>query len=428
MIETHKYTAQLNALKSEYVHIPKLRFSNTHETQFQKNRRESFLELDHALLLFGAIVYLAFIFSDMAVLPAEYIAFVATGRVIISLVMFTSYYMVKHAKHPWFQRYIFELIAFILFIVAAHVSITSYFLPQPYHMIFMLGIVQIYIVAPALLKPDSKLCMLTLVSMLALTAIVLFLADKPDISTNSLDINEIFNQFPLIYTSFLAGLVVVSGYLAYTFEKMLRKNWLDNEITELKSTHLETVSKQLLTLSHEDPLTQLANRRYFQEMLTTELQRALRSKEPLSLLMLDLDQFKSFNDAYGHQAGDDCLKRISHCLKDQCSRSTDLPARYGGEEFVVLLPNTDADGALFIANNIRHAIEKLRITHEASSFGVVTISIGVTTLDAGKTATIDTLIQRADQALYTAKNNGRNQTEMYTPEEPEPELPDELSM
>lgn len=413
MLNNTNYSSQLNALQREYPRLHNLRFSPDFEQQFQKNRLDSFLEMDHYLLLVGALVYLSFIITDMIVLPPETVFFVSLGRVIISLIMFVLYYLVKHVQHGWFRLHIFETVAFLLFLVCAHVAISSYFLPEPYHILFMLGIVQVYIVAPALLKPNSRLCSITLLCMLILSTATMFLTDRPPLNTNNAEINAIFNQFPLTYSIFLAGIVVVSSYLTYTFEKVLRKNWLDNQVTELKSSHLEVVSSQLLTLSHEDPLTELSNRRHFQTSLTTELQRARRSEEPLSLLMLDIDNFKAFNDTYGHQAGDRCLKKIADCLKQQNSRSTDLAARYGGEEFVIMLPNTDDSGARFIANNIRSAIEKLRITHDASSFGVVTASIGVTTLESGDSASIDTLIHRADHALYDAKHNGKNAVSVF---------------
>ena len=157
-----------------------------------------------------------------------------------------------------------------------------------------------------------------------------------------------------------------------------------------------------------DGLTGLANRRTFDAALTSEARRAARTGIPLSLLMMDIDHFKMFNDSYGHQHGDECLKRVAEAIGDVARRSGDVVARYGGEEFAVILPNTALAAAEVIADRIRRAVESLRIVHRSSaSSAVVTMSIGGATTVA-QDIDAAALVSAADQALYGAKRSGRN--------------------
>ena len=164
----------------------------------------------------------------------------------------------------------------------------------------------------------------------------------------------------------------------------------------------------LATLASRDGLTGLANRRTFDETLVAEVRRASRAEAPLSLLMIDVDCFKSFNDAYGHQHGDVCLRAVAAAIEGAVKRAGDTVARYGGEEFSVILPDTDLSGAAIIAERIRHAVEELGLEHRASTSGaVVTVSLGATTAERdGLNA--DELVKAADSALYRSKRAGRN--------------------
>jgi diguanylate cyclase (GGDEF)-like protein/PAS domain S-box-containing protein len=160
-----------------------------------------------------------------------------------------------------------------------------------------------------------------------------------------------------------------------------------------------------------DGLTQIANRRKFDLHLEQEWQRLSRDRIPLSLIMCDVDHFKAYNDCYGHQAGDDCLKKIARLLKRAVKRPADLVARYGGEEFALILPNTSSDGATRLAETIGAKIRALKIPHEASSIHhYVTLSLGVATRIPESQTFSHTLIAAADRALYRAKNEGRDRT------------------
>lgn len=164
-------------------------------------------------------------------------------------------------------------------------------------------------------------------------------------------------------------------------------------------------------LSVVDGLTGAANRRQFDTILDREWRRAKRLGKPVSLIMFDVDYFKSFNDHYGHLKGDDCLQRLAHLLEAMIHRPGDSAARYGGEEFAIILPETEATGAAIVAERVRQGVELLDIPHEASSVAKhVTISVGVATLVPGGEDLPDILVKRADERLYDAKRAGRNCT------------------
>ncbi|MEI7671776.1 MAG: diguanylate cyclase [Deltaproteobacteria bacterium] len=165
----------------------------------------------------------------------------------------------------------------------------------------------------------------------------------------------------------------------------------------------------LQDLSRRDGLTGLANRRHFDESLEREWKRALREKEPLSIILCDIDFFKNYNDTYGHQSGDDCLRAVARTLEHAIRRPLDVAARYGGEEFVVILPDTPLPGALAVAESIRSEIEALAIPHTSSSAApIVTISLGVASAVPAPDGTAAEILCAADQALYRAKDACRN--------------------
>lgn len=165
---------------------------------------------------------------------------------------------------------------------------------------------------------------------------------------------------------------------------------------------------ELQLLARTDSLTGLHNRRTLGEILDREWRRARRARSVFSLLFVDIDRFKAYNDTYGHQAGDDALAAVARCIGDSIRRPGDTAARYGGEEFIVVLPDTSAPGALVIAEKIRTAIGELAIEHACSEFGRVTASIGAASWTPERNDAVSELIRAADEALYTAKAAGRN--------------------
>jgi diguanylate cyclase (GGDEF)-like protein len=174
------------------------------------------------------------------------------------------------------------------------------------------------------------------------------------------------------------------------------------------SYQLNAANKELQRLSTTDGLTGIANRRMFDELSIREWRRCERKQKPLSLVLVDVDYFKLFNDKYGHQVGDACLREIAAQVAKAAPRATDLAARYGGEEFVLVLGETDVDGAKWVANRLRQQVAELNITHTATSSRHVTISCGVASVMPEGELTLDVLLKSADRALYQAKAAGRD--------------------
>lgn len=195
------------------------------------------------------------------------------------------------------------------------------------------------------------------------------------------------------------------GRLASSFDAMVQTI---NDRTE----ELKLANEQLIFLSVQDGLTGIANRRMFDSYMHKEWRRAMREQTPLSVVMLDVDFFKGYNDAYGHQQGDRCLIAVATALQQNVRRPADLAARYGGEEFVLVLPNTPAEGAMLLAERVREGVQALKIEHRASTVSpFVSVSLGVVSAvpsigenDAG----LDAFLEAADQGLYLAKHQGRN--------------------
>lgn len=184
-------------------------------------------------------------------------------------------------------------------------------------------------------------------------------------------------------------------------------------VLTIRSLHLALIRSRDMEakferLSLTDALTHMPNRRACELVLSNEDRRAARSGESLSVAMVDIDCFKKVNDRYGHRVGDQVIARIGAMIEATVCRPGDYAARYGGEEFLIILPATDADGALFVAERVRRAIEGLSLREAAPGLAGVTVSIGVATRRPGDAVTIEQLVERADRALYQAKGGGRN--------------------
>ncbi|WP_147532943.1 sensor domain-containing diguanylate cyclase [Bacillus marasmi] len=187
---------------------------------------------------------------------------------------------------------------------------------------------------------------------------------------------------------------------------VVSRNITERKLTEQKLQKANEILKHLSTI---DGLTSVSNRRAFDERLEIEWNRAMRTSRPLSLIMFDIDYFKAYNDTYGHQGGDGCLKQIASTIEETIGRSTDFICRYGGEEFCAILPETNKDGAKIVAEKIRVAVESLKIPHSGSKIQPwVSISVGTATMIPSQYTSLLNLISNADKAVYQAKHLGRN--------------------
>ena len=216
---------------------------------------------------------------------------------------------------------------------------------------------------------------------------------------------------------FLVSSNVLGIPTSYMIERQRRKDFLLTALLAIEKEKGEELVNRLRDMSYVDGLTGIANRRRFEDELDKEWGRAIRTGRPLSLLMVDIDFFKRYNDSEGHLKGDECLKKVAAAIENSVRDNLDLVARYGGEEFAVIIPETDMDHALRVAERIRRAVEDLKISHpnsEVSKF--VTISVGVATMLPKKGMDKRELIRRADTALYRAKREGRNRVIAFLPQ------------
>jgi two-component system, sensor histidine kinase LadS len=225
---------------------------------------------------------------------------------------------------------------------------------------------------------------------------------------------------PLTEQMFFVGnlvQIIVLGLalnLRYQQSQLLTNLTLERMVAT-RTADLKKANRQLKLLAQRDSLTGLFNRRHFEELFRQQEALHQRKQMPLSLLMLDIDFFKQFNDTYGHVAGDQCLAQVAGKLQRSVPRASDFCARYGGEEFIVCLGGTDEQGCFQVADRLRQAVEELAITHAGSKVAAhVTISIGCATSPGASPLELHTLKERADQALYQAKKNGRNRVELFS--------------
>ena len=203
--------------------------------------------------------------------------------------------------------------------------------------------------------------------------------------------------------------------LVYAIDRQHRENYLQNCMIELNRLELMRQAQQLSILSQQDALTGLANRRYLDEVLENEWKRSIRHEVPITIMMVDIDCFKLYNDTLGHIQGDQCLRRIAILLGSISSRSGDLAARYGGEEFLLLFSMTDKEQALIQVQRLMELVRNIAIAHPRSSVSkYVTISVGVATMIPHLNDSLSEFISKADHALYVAKSNGRNQYHIAT--------------
>jgi diguanylate cyclase (GGDEF)-like protein len=216
-----------------------------------------------------------------------------------------------------------------------------------------------------------------------------------------LDLDTIQSVAQILFAMKLASLVLLGLLL---FEPMVTRILHEHDM-------LMRANQELARVSSTDGLTEVANRRAFEVRLDEEWRRASRDRAPLTLLMIDIDHFKAYNDRYGHQAGDKCLKLITRDFRTRLRRPADFLARYGGEEFSIILPDTDLSGAVVVAEDLRRRTAALEISHAGSPVArVVTLSVGVAEAEpAMDGAGPASLVAAADRALYQAKHLGRNQ-------------------
>ncbi|MCH8497295.1 MAG: GGDEF domain-containing protein [Marinobacter sp.] len=275
------------------------------------------------------------------------------------------------------------------------------------------------VVAPQVFTPiemaisESYFCMLAVIVVvlalrLNLFTCVLMIGLTALASTVVFAILGVVPRFGEVFFYFISASALCL-FIRWQLEENEKVSFLQALLIDHHSEQERAMARELAELANTDTLTGLANRRVFNERLEAEWQRLIRREAPLSLLYLDVDHFKPFNDTYGHDHGDQCLILVAGAISQCLRRPEDLVARYGGEEFVVLLPGVDTEGAIDVATRMIAAVDALMIENEgAEPSGFVTLSIGSATRIPSRDSSPESLLRLADQALYKAKENGRH--------------------
>jgi diguanylate cyclase (GGDEF)-like protein len=365
--------------------------------KIEKLYRDSCFQADKikniVFLLIGGLFYGLFAYMDMIMIRDIYIFAWKLRFLILAPVLLICIFLIYYSKKPSVMdsSIIFCLLAGIASILIM-VNTSKYYLAPQYHSgIFLICIAGLLIFKISLLAKFS-FSILTI-----LTTLFFFFFNE----------NLVFySKFNII--SVLSALAAVACASSIEKEMTARRSFIHFLSQEITTLHLEKKTKLLDILSNKDELTGLANRRFLKKHLQRLSAQTGNGIFPVSVLYADLDNFKSYNDNYGHDAGDICLKKTAEILKNYTNRKFDLASRWGGEEFLIVLPFTTIEEAFYIAEKIRAGIENLNIENRFSDVSdKVTISIGLAFSESAD-SDFETIIKKADKALYFAKNSGKN--------------------
>jgi len=391
-----------NALKQGGIRF--LTFPATLETAFNDYYSANTVTNLRAALWTGFFLYAVFGLVDLLLPPSDrwhmwFIRYAVVCPTVLAGITFT------YARR-W-TRFRQPVIALVMLVGSLGIVAMVYFDPTPTKNYYYSGILLLIMGA------------FTFVSMRFLYAITWALATTVAYETVAVFANHTDPTILIQNTFSIVSTIIIGAFSNYLIEKYLRRDFLNSLLLEEENRELQRASHDLQRLSMSDPLTGLGNRRHFQVALEQEWKRAVRSEAPISLIIFDLDCFKAYNDNYGHQAGDDCLRRVAKKISMCARRAGDTSARYGGEEFVVLLSGTESSHAAMVAEEVRAAVEALGIEHPHSTVAdVVTLSAGFATINPAlddKSGVL--LVEAADEALYRAKRGGRNRVECTPPTE-----------
>ncbi|MBJ6752393.1 diguanylate cyclase [Geomonas anaerohicana] len=374
--------------------LKSVRFPKPLESAFNEYYRDKTLKHVRVALLTGLILYAVFGLVDGLLLPADrahmwFIRYAVVCPTVIAGLAFTYC--------PPLRRFMQPVVSLVMLVGSLGIVSMVYYDPTPTKNYYYSGLLLLIMGAFTFvsLRLRYAVCW-AVVTTLAYETVAVYI--------NHTDLTILIqNSFSIIAT------IIIGAFSNSLMENYLRRDFLNTNLLEHENRQLQNATLELRRLSISDPLTGLGNRRHFEVMLDQEWQRAVRSDSPIALIFLDIDFFKNFNDNYGHQAGDDCLKLVARELGRFARRPGDTAARYGGEEFVLLLSGIGLADAATIAKKCRKAVEALNVPHSHSPVAeVVTVSVGVAAMIPDFDADRQQLVEAADQALYRAKLKGRN--------------------
>jgi diguanylate cyclase (GGDEF)-like protein len=381
--------------------FPFLVFSSRLEQHFLADTLDARKNRFSIMAIIAIIIYNLFLITDREMLPDVYRTAWKIRLWIVTPAMFVSLVIMRR---PAFVKALDFLVDFIVILACGSIILILALSHHPNVVHYHTGIILVVMFGNIVVR--LRFWHAFSVSWISFLIYILTVTKITPMTTPVM-INSCVVLFAAMIISLIAN---------YQMENDLRWNYLRNLLTEIETIRLGKANAELEHLSSYDALTELANRRHFNAFLDREWRAGIRYRTPLSMLFLDVDNFKAYNDHYGHQAGDICLQKIAAVIQRCVHRSHDLCARYGGEEFVVLLPNTSLESTLQVAEKIRKAVELEDIPHAYSQASPhVTISIGVVNIIPHPRLSQNLLIEMADKALYKAKTMGRNQIQVFDP-------------
>lgn len=387
----------------------KLKFPEPFESEYITSHKKEFVQSNKNLVLVGILIYFMFFVVDLVFYKVNFIQTSLTRVLFCGVFLLTWFQVYKTNYH----KHVISLTLMCNCLMFVHMVLCGLlFFSLPYDVFYSMGVLPCMIFGVLVFRTSVRHSIVLV--MTAVSAYSVIGVRAYPYAGLSKDLQDMF----LLGVPIIAVLMLATGlmgvYMAYEMGKINRQAWLKNKIMLIESVKLQRMSTQFKRFSITDGLTSLYNRRFFDVELMDSWLKCKKRKTPMSLIMLDVDWFKDYNDLYGHQSGDACLQNISQCLKDNCAVSNAVITRYGGEEFVIILPNEGEATALELAEKLCVSIYNLGVTHEGSPVGVCTVSVGVDTLYPVGGSEVDDkellrgLLKNTDKAMYKAKSTGKN--------------------
>lgn len=379
----------------------KLQFPKDIEKDYDDASNSLFIDSSRLILSFGVLLYLVFGFVDYA-LAEEQAGTLWVIRLLVAGVMLLAISVMFNRR---LVRWVIKLTSLGMVVVGLSTVGFLAVVNEPYAYAYHLGLIPWQVFVLVVLRTNLRAIAIN--SVIVYIAYILVSVNK-DFLPYHPEIDQLVIIMLPLFSIFWGVLILMGIYLGYELEKTSRIAFVKNRLLSLDAQRLTLLGEELHLLSTTDSLTGLANRRHFENCFDSEWRRAIRTQDSIALIMIDIDHFKKYNDRYGHQAGDDCLRQVCDALKDYAQRSGELIGRYGGEEFVVLLPRMTLVRAQVLAESMCRRIADLNIEHGESMDNKVTISIGIAAMVPSMTDEPANLLRIADRCLYRAKADGRN--------------------
>lgn len=387
-----------------------LSFPESFESEYELSNRKDFSQSNKNLVLVGICIYFMFFLVDLIFYKVNFTQTFLIRVVFCGGFLFTWFQVYKTDDH----KYVIPLTLLCNCLMFVHMMICGLsFFSLPYNVFYSMGVLPSMIFGVLVFRACFRESIILVLSAVLSYSVIGVMAYP--YAGLSKDLQDMFLIGVPIVAVLMLAVGVMGVYMAYEMDKINRKTWLRGRIMQIESEKLQRMTTQFKRFSITDGLTSLYNRRFFDVELMDSWLKCKKRNTPMSLIMLDVDWFKDYNDLYGHQSGDTCLQNISLCLKENCHINHAVITRYGGEEFIIILPNEGEATSLELAEKICLAVYNMGVKHEGSPVGVCTVSVGVHTLypnesdaNADDKVLMRSLLKNADKAMYRAKSTGKN--------------------